>query len=201
MPELLDILQTRRSIRRYKSQAIPKDTIIDLLDQCRYAANSHNSQPFRYVVILDSTLKLKLIEVMGSIFEKDLRSDGIAVSSIQKIVKNSKKRFLDAPVLILACLTMEDMDQYSDSKRQACEVTMGIQSVANTLQNLLLIAHAKGLGACWYCAPLFCPDKVKSILNLPDAYIPQAFVTIGIPDESPSPITRKPIEDLIMFLE
>ncbi len=201
MPEFLEILRTRRSIRRYKPQSIPKKTILELLDLCRYVANAHNAQPFRFIVILNKIMKKKLIEAMSVRYETDLRQDGIAESKIRDVVETANKRFINAPVLILACLLMEDMDHYSDSERQQCELFMGIQSVANALQGLLLIAHAKGLGACWYCASLFCPDIVRSVLNLPPSYLPQAFITIGIPDEVPKPINRKPIEDLIQIIE
>jgi len=37
------------------------------------------------------------------------------------------------------------------------ERIMATQSVALAVQNLLLAAHDRGLGACWMCAPLFCP--------------------------------------------
>ncbi|MHA1267375.1 MAG: nitroreductase family protein [Candidatus Helarchaeota archaeon] len=201
MSKFLNVIRTRRSIRRYKPQPIPKEQITEILNLCRYAANAHNAQPFRFVVILNATLKKKLIDAMSKRYKEDLRRDGLPETTIFQIVNTSNSRFLEAPVLILACLTMEDMHHYPDVKRQECEFTMAIQSLANSLQNFLLIAHSKGLGACWYCAPLFCPDIVKSILNLPPHYIPQAFITLGIPNETPPPIHRRPLEDLVLFLE
>ncbi|NVM54187.1 MAG: nitroreductase family protein [Candidatus Helarchaeota archaeon] len=201
MPEFLEVLQTRRSIRRYKSQSIPKELILEILDLCRYAANAHNAQPFRFIILLNEALKNELIKSMASRYETDLRNDGLPEPNIQKIIANSTDQFLKAPVLIIACLIMDDMHQYPDPQRQYSELLMGVQSVANSIQNLLLVAHSKGLGACWFCAPLFCPDLVKSILNLPTSYIPQAFITLGIPDEMPSPIKRKQLEDLIHIIE
>ncbi len=201
MLEFLEVLRTRRSIRKYKSQAISKEQVLELLDLCRYAANAHNSQPYRFIILLNSSIKKSLIEAMAARYKSDLQGDGVTKSAIANIISTSSSRFLEAPILILACLTMEDMDEYSDSDRKNSEYIMGVQSVANALQNLLLIAHAKGLGACWYCAPLFCPDIVKSILNLPDNYIPQAFITIGIPDEVPHPIHRKTLDELVIIFE
>ena len=91
------------------------------------------------------------------------------------------------------------MDNYVDIERRDAEFIMGVQSVANSLQNLLLLAHSKGLAGCWYCAPLFCPDLVKSILKLPESFMPQAFITLGVPNETPPPINRKPIGELVSF--
>jgi coenzyme F420-0:L-glutamate ligase/coenzyme F420-1:gamma-L-glutamate ligase len=201
LPDILEFIRTRRSIRRYKPEPISQETILELLDISRYAANAHNAQPFRFIVVVDKSLKKRLIEAMGSRYAADLKQDGISDLKIKKLVSFSNARFLEAPVLVLTCLTMEDMDRYPDEARQGCEYTMAVQSVANSIQNLLLIAHSKGLGANWYCAPLFCPDTVKSILKLPEDYIPQAFITLGIPDETPPPVKRKPLEQIVQIIE
>ena len=58
---------------------------------------------------------------------------------------------------------------------------MAAQGVAMAIQNLLLTAHSLGLGACWMCAPLFCPDTVRAALDLPDDWEAQALITIGYP--------------------
>jgi coenzyme F420-0:L-glutamate ligase/coenzyme F420-1:gamma-L-glutamate ligase len=201
MTEFLEVFQTRRSVRKFKSQEISKEVIVEILDLCRNAANAHNAQPFRFIIILNKTTKTQLIKSMASQYEQDLKRDGLPASSIQKLVNNSINTFLNAPVLILACLTMDEMHKYPDPERQHCEFLMGVQSVATSLQNLLLIAHSKGLGGCWYCAPLFCPNIIKSFLHLPESYIPQAFLTLGIPAEKPAPRPQKPLKELIQFVE
>ena len=58
-----------------------------------------------------------------------------------------------------------------------------MQSVALAAQNMLLTAHAEGLGACWMCAPLFCPDVVRAELSLPDDWLAQGLITLGYPAE------------------
>jgi nitroreductase len=69
-----------------------------------------------------------------------------------------------------------------------------VQSFGAALQNLLLAAHAKGLGACWFCAPAFCKETVRTILKIPDAVEPQAFVAIGYPAEKPQVPIKKLLE-------
>ena len=69
-----------------------------------------------------------------------------------------------------------------DSRSNA-EFLMAVQSTAMAVQNLLLAAHAIGLGACWRCAPLFCAETVIDTLKLPQNWHPQALVTLGYPDE------------------
>src|ERR1700704_3659263 len=59
------------------------------------------------------------------------------------------------------------MAPYPDPRRAQAEYLMAVQSVAMAVQNLLLAAHAEGLGACWMCAPLFCGEAVRAALALP----------------------------------
>ena len=75
---------------------------------------------------------------------------------------------------------------------------MAAQSTALAAQNLLLAAHDAGLGACWMCAPLFCPDVVSTQLDLPADWEPQALLTLGYPDEQKQS-TRQPLETRVVW--
>ena len=75
-----------------------------------------------------------------------------------------------------------------------------LQSVAMAVQNLLLAAHALGLGACWMCAPLFAPEIVRDVLQLDADWEPQALVTVGFPAEAKAK-TRAPLETVVRFID
>jgi nitroreductase len=81
----------------------------------------------------------------------------------------------------LVCLTLEDMDRYPDERRTRAEYLMAVQGAAMAGENLLLAAHAAGLGASWLCAPLFAPEVARAALDLPAAWEPQALVLLGWP--------------------
>lgn len=92
------------------------------------------------------------------------------------------------------------MDSYPDEKRQQAERTMAMQSVAAAGLQLLLAAHAEGLGGVWICAPLFAQETIQKTLNLPETWEPQAMFYIGYPEEKPEPRERKGIESISLFL-
>jgi coenzyme F420-0:L-glutamate ligase / coenzyme F420-1:gamma-L-glutamate ligase len=92
---------------------------------------------------------------------------------------------------------MEDMDTYPDAERKNSERDLALQSLAAAIQTLLLAAHANGLGACWYCAPLFCKTAVRQALVIPAEVEPQAAITIGYPDEIPKTPKRYPLETCV----
>jgi coenzyme F420-0:L-glutamate ligase / coenzyme F420-1:gamma-L-glutamate ligase len=167
-----NILQ-RRSLRRYKSDPVPREIIERLLTAAIWSPSAHNRQPWRFAVIQESTQKEMLARAMGARLRRDLESDNVPEEVIVADVSRSYDRIASAPVLIMICLSMVDMDVYPEEQRNRLEYQMAVQSTAMAGQNLLLAAHEAGLGACWMCAPLFCPDVVCQVLALPDDWQPQ----------------------------
>lgn len=188
---LSDAIKKRRSIRKYLPRQVPQDIVKGVLVAAGWAPSAHNSQPWRFIVLADVSIKRRLADAMADAWVKDLQRDGITVESDKR--NERVERFATAPVLILACLTVVDLRNFPDSERQMCERDLAVQSFGAALQNLLLAAYAKGLGACWFCAPAFCKETVRKILEIPDAVEPQAFVAMGYPAEKP----KVPIKKLL----
>lgn len=149
---------------------------------------------------MGSSVKTRLADAMAEDFERDLRQDGVVEEKIQAQIKRSKDRLTLAPVVILLCLDMTEMDSYSDEKRQQAERTMAMQSVAAAGLQLLLAAHAEGLGGVWVCAPLFAQETIQKTLNLSTTWEPQGMFYIGYTRESPEPRERKSIESVSLFI-
>jgi F420 biosynthesis protein FbiB-like protein len=162
------------------------------------APSAHNRQPWRFVVITSPDVSKNLALAMGTRLRADLLADNAPTEIIEKDVARSYARITSAPALVLACLSMSDMDRYPDEKRANAERIMGIQSTALAVQNLLLAAHAEGLGTCWMCAPLFCADVVSEQLELPQDWEPQALITMGYPAEQKQS-TRQPLETRVLW--
>jgi F420 biosynthesis protein FbiB-like protein len=192
-------LQTRRSIRRYHPTPVPKELINQLLTAATWAPSAHNRQPWRFVVMTETAVKERLALAMGQRLREDLTADNVPPELIEKEAGRSYQRITAAPVLILICLTLADMDSYPDEKRTRNEWLMAVQSTAMAGQNLLLAAHQSGLGACWMCAPLFCPEVVKETLALPQDWEPQGLITMGYAAETKQK-TRHPLNKSVLYL-
>ena len=181
---VLRAIRSRRSIRRYRAEPVPQTLVEAVLDAARWAPSAHNRQPWRFAVLRGQAPKERLAVAMGARLRADRLADGDGAGDVERDVSRSHARIASAPVVIVACLSMADMDVYADARRGDAERAMAVQSTALAVQNLLLAAHALGLGACWLCAPLFCPDTVREALGLPADWEPQALVTMGWPGET-----------------
>jgi coenzyme F420-0:L-glutamate ligase/coenzyme F420-1:gamma-L-glutamate ligase len=199
MREFFSFVTSRRSIRQYQDELIQRDILNRILESGVSAPSAHNAQPWRFYVLESSETKRRLAEAMGAAFWQDLEKDGETAEATELVVSESIERFSTAPVLVLACLSMDTMDVYSDERRRQAEFVMGVQSVAAAVQNILLAAHAEGLGACWFCAPLFCQEVVQETLKLPSDVYPQVLVALGEPAESPISPPRRPLDEIVYF--
>lgn len=195
---LLHVIFNRRSLRRYQPDPVPRTLIERILTAAIWAPSAHNRQPWRFAVVEDPARKEQLAAAMGAQLRHDLAADGLPAEAIEADARRSYERLTTAPVLIVICLTLVDMDSYPDARRSEAEYLMAVQSVAMAGQNLLLAAHDAGLGACWLCAPLFCPDVVRAALQLPADWQPQGLVTLGYPAQERTR-TRHPLEASILW--
>ena len=193
MPDLFEVVKQRRSIRKYLPRSVQKEIILKVLEAAGCAPSAHNSQPWRFIVLSNESIKLELADAMAEAWAADLKKDGKIVDLTER--KERVGRFANAPVLILACLTMDGLRKFPDEERQMCERDLAVQSFGAAIQNLLLTAHAKGLGACWYCAPGFCKKTVREVLKIPDSVEPQSFVILGYPAETPSVPKKKSLDE------
>ena len=182
----------RHSVRRYKQEPVPRELIETLLNVAIHAPSAHNRQPWRFRVVREGE-KSELATAMGARLRRDRLADGDPTTAIEADAARSYARITSAPTLIVTSLSMEDMDHYRDGKRYQAEYLMAVQSVAMAGQNLLLSAHALGLGACWVCAPLFCPDTVRAVLALPPNWQPQGMITLGYPEGAGKIRSRHPL--------
>ena len=148
----------------------------------------------------DETVKTQLADAMAEDFEYDLLRDGVPPEKIRAQIKRSKDRITTAPVVILLCLDMSEMDSYPDEKRQKAERMMAAQSVAAAGLQLLLAVHAEGLGGVWVCSPLFAQETLQKTLNLPDTWEPQGMFFVGYPIQIPEVRERKPVESISILL-
>jgi F420 biosynthesis protein FbiB-like protein len=193
-------LRSRRSVRQFTPTDIDRDVLQRILVTATCAPSAHNRQPWRFAVVIDSRMRAALADTMAARFRLDLERDGLPIDQVQLRVERSRARIEAAPVAIVLCMDMSEMDQYPDPVRAESERTMAVQSTANAGVLLLLAAHAEQLGGVWNCAPLFAPAAVQQVLHLPESWEPQALLMMGEPAQTPEPRPRKSLQEVAVFL-
>ncbi len=149
-------------------------------------------------MLTNSSVKTKLANAMAIEFELDLARDQLPQTEIQKRTTRSRERIISAPVVIILSVDMSDMDVYPDEKRNKSEYLMAVQSIANAGMQMLLAAHAEGLGGVWVCSPLFVQETIQNILEISKTWEPQAMFFLGYPQDIPDARERKPLDAVVI---
>ncbi|MGI8642579.1 MAG: TIGR03668 family PPOX class F420-dependent oxidoreductase, partial [Thermomicrobiales bacterium] len=197
MRHLDTVIRGRRSVRAFTTDPVPRPIIEAAVEAAGWAPSPHGRQPWRFAVVESEDCKLTLTNAMAATWQQQLQLDGQDAAIVQTRLQKSRERLLTAPVLVLPCLYLEDLDDYPDPIRQDAEETMAIQSLGAAIQNLLLSIYAAGYDAGWMCAPLFCPDIVRDALELDPTLIPHALITIGHAAKDPVRRSRLAPDELI----
>ncbi len=194
--ELYELIESRKSIRKYKSDPIPKDMIERILNAGMHAPSGKNRQNWRYFVVTgkkrDEYLKYSQKSWLGI---KDI---------LQKRLKPSlytfTERFFftlgDAPVIIFCYAVLDDEERYHTS----------IGSVYMSVQNMILAAISEGLGTCPMGAPLEIKDDVNKFLDIHKVKLPEGAslellcaLVMGWPDHNPPKAPRQR-DDRVVWL-
>lgn len=147
----------------------------------------------------DDRKKQNLAEAMGRELSRARIADGDDPQDVERDVERSIKRISQAPIVLVACLDMTEMDRYPDPQRNQAEYLMAVQSVAMVGQNIMLLAYAEGLGTCWMCAPLFSPSSVHETFDIPPEWIPQGLILLGHAETAVNPPNRKPLKEVVRW--
>jgi len=189
-------LRSRRSVRRFREDPVPAETVTRILETATWAPNAHNRQPWRFVQLSSLESREALAGAMGAEFRKTLQAEGMTADEISAQLERSRTRILEAPEAILLCLDIDVLDKYEDHARTQGEYLMGVQSVALAGGQLLLAAHAECLAGVWICAPLFVPAEVSGVLGLLKSWQAQGLILLGYPVKVPEERPRNTILDV-----
>jgi F420 biosynthesis protein FbiB-like protein len=194
----LELIHTRRSVRRFLPDPVPEALLSQVLHAALRAPSAHNKQPWRFVILETPGSRQRLAEAMGAELRRDSLADGLSEETASLLVERSRERITGAPAAILVCLDSSTLDFYDDASRQRAAYLMMVHSVAMAGQNLLLAAHALGLGGVWMCAPLFAQNAARLALELPASWEPQGLALLGYPEKMPEARQRKGLDEVVV---
>ncbi|MGB9662005.1 MAG: nitroreductase family protein [Moorellaceae bacterium] len=187
--ELYEVFSKRRSIRKYKPDMVPKETINKILEYAMWAPSGRNWQTWEFLVVTGAK-KEALAASYGRIAEFTMPPAGQRTPDQEKYLQWAKT-FGGAPVAIVALTPV-----YGDPAIRK----MNLESVSAAFCYLLLAATAEGLGTCWMTGPLRNESEVRHILEIPDDREVVAITPLGYPDEEPAAPPRRGLQEKIKWI-
>jgi nitroreductase len=169
--EVLAAIRDRRSVSRVSPDPVPRDVVAELLDAATCAPNHHLTGPWRFIVLAGAARgEVGAAHALAVARQRpDATPDALGKEAA---------RLERAPVVI-ACVVSPGADPVQAREDR--------DAVAAAVQNLLLAAHARGLGAMWRTGAMVDEPEVADALGLGEREAVVGFVYLGDPAGPPAP--------------
>lgn len=167
--EFYDLVEERRSIRKYKDAPIEKERLYRILQSATYAPSWSCKHCWRLLVVDDKVLKSSMAQCVN---ESNPARSGL----------------MEAPMVLIICADPVNAEEIDDK-----EYYMADCGIA--MEHLMLAACNEGLATCWI--GMIDEDKLKSVLEIPDPIRVVAISPLGYPGEEPEVRKKKSIKDIV----
>lgn len=173
--ELREAIENRRSIRKYLSEKVSEDILIDAIKYGCKAPSAHNRQPWKFKIVTEQE-KNKIADALYVRTNNIVGHTGPHTSNIIKEVPNLIMVFIDNDNM-----ANRDMD---------------VISIGACIENIILYLTDLNIGTLWIGNTNLINDEIKEILNVP--YETISCIGIGFKNQDPHARPRKEIEDVLI---
>lgn len=179
-----EAIRGRRSVGRVKSERVSRELIERLLDAANWAPSHHGTEPWRFVV-LSGEGRSVLGEAYADIAAEN--AGGVDAEQLASLRAKQAAKAFRAPVVIAA---------YVSPSAQPGVIRVEEFAAAHAaVQNLLLAAHALGLGAIWRSGEPMYHARMKQAFGLAEHEEMVGLIYVGYPDMAMPEGRRKPVAD------
>jgi nitroreductase len=207
--DFLNLLKTRRSMRRFRRDSIPDEYIEKMIEAARWAPSGANAQPWEFIIVKDPETRERIAQLLLRVHQEEhycVEQTRIEELRHNEFLSMPKELygFKDAPVLIVVCGDRRTLQASSLPSRFIGTEGGGgdatyLKNMANPVMLMHLAAVSCGLGAQWLSVEDPFEKPVKEILNVPDELEIHTIVPIGYPAyEPPAPYRRK-LEEVVHY--
>ncbi len=174
--DVMEAIKGRRSIRRFKPDAVEEEKIKAVLEAARWAPSWANTQCWRFVVVKDREVKEALAEALPE-------------------ANRGRRALLEAPVVIALCAERGRSGFIKGKPGSNKGDWWFMFDAALAAQNLTLAAYALGLGTLHIGWMDF--EKASRILEVPQGFELVELILLGYPAEQPEPPPRRSLEEQV----
>ncbi|MCE5235329.1 MAG: nitroreductase family protein [Clostridiaceae bacterium] len=192
--ELMTAIEARRSIRRFKNDPLPRETILSILDAARLAPSGKNMQPWRFIVVQNKARK-EMADILHTALE-NRRAGGVASTGS---AENTFRIMAEAAATVFV---FSRRDVFHPEAREINDYVTSLvdaQSIGGAIEHMLLRATELHIGSLWIADTFFAYPELCAWLEEDSLLL--AAVSLGYADEAPEARPRRTLEKMVKWQE
>lgn len=194
---MIDAIETRRSIRRYRQQPVPRALIEEVLQAGILAPSSKNRQPWKFVVV-SGEAKKEAVRTMKAGLDREKINPYLPESAPYIRDALFTLRIMEqAPVIIFVLNELGcSLDRTLTRDEHVSEIC-NAESIGAAIENMALTTADLGLGSLWIANTYFAYPELKAWLDMPGELV--AALTLGYAAEAPARRPRKSLAEKVVW--
>jgi nitroreductase len=185
-PSIIVAIQSRRTIKEFRSDPIPEPALRLILDAVRWAPNHRLTEPWRLIIIGNESREA-LADALAA-----LAASGQDSSALEKAKAETRRKVMKSPVLLAVTCRLDG---------NPAQQVEDLASVCAAMQNLQLAAWSEGIGSHWNTGKVTRLPETGALLGLSERSEQLVgFLYLGYPSHIPAPPKRRPIQDFVRRL-
>lgn len=177
--EFDEIIQHRRSVREYQPQPVQRETLLELIDAAVQAPSAMDEQPWHFTIVTDKALLARMSQ-NAKVQLLAASARGPHIDHIREMLSDPKFNiFYDASALVIISASRT--------------LQWAVEDCALAAENLMLAAHARGLGTCWigFAQAWLDTPEGHAAVGLDESLLPVAPIIVGVPKNVPLHAPRR----------
>ena len=200
--ELFALMRERRSIRDFQQDPVDEATLLRLVEAASWAPSAGNRQDWFFSIVTDPTRKAEMGQAVRTRWREIIAANrDLGVIDEVKRYAATFDSFTQAPAVVVVSARKPDALQ-RHMLGDAVGATVGsATSAAMAAQNLMLAAHALGLGSCCMTGALAAREELARLIGLEGKQAIICLVALGKPANTPSAPARKPVAEIARLVK
>ena len=209
---MLEWLRSRRSVRTFNSEPVPREVMERVMEGAITAPSNTNRQPWKFAVVRDPAMRKRIVDAVAT-----------RVAEMKAIIENSRHAenygdygdFFFEPLAAAQVIVIPQYREYPDLIANLIESGGGdpkqfttassmqaeLCSTSMAIMNLLLQAHAEGLGACMMAGPIVAKAEIQALLGITEPWRMVGGIAIGWPVGDAPVRGRKPVDRVVQWID
>ena len=199
------LLESQRALRRFRPEPVPLALVRRVIAAATRAPSARGAEPWGFVAVRDAATRAAIAKRYRAAWDAGEQYTAAADADrdvrerphyerMMRAARDLAAHLADVPVLVVCCLDHAQLGPIAGEGGTLLSPVAAYASIFPAVRNLLLAAHALGLGTTLTTLHRLFEDDLRALLALPASFEPVAIVPLGWPRDRPGPTRRKPLD-------